>query len=707
MSSGGASDTASSIRPRKLLCEHLCVLSAFTVLALFLTYPLFVLDGNTSLNPPSNDLSVVWALTHYSVSFFVTHPGDFLAALSPPILVPLDHPLFHGDHCFGNILFFSLPYFITHDPFVAAHVMILVLFVLSAYVMHLLAMHHFKDRLVAAVAGLIFGFTGYRLTLSWDLQCLNTVWLLLALLFVEKFLSTPRRRYAVLFAAAVLMQMYSYTYFFLMMCLLLPVYALLHRNRMVLFRSWRTVLGALALCVAGAVPFMVILRQITRYEYYLRFNKMLDPSMSYDPTCFAKVFETNWLYGRLLGHGNYVNFVGIPYVGDCLFPGLASIGLFIVGLGALRRMPRFPALGLLVVSAVAFSLATRFGAINGDFVLLQKLVPPLEVIRAPMRFFVFFHMGFALVGAAGLARLKARVGSRWAGALVGVVAAVIVLENTNVPFRTYPVDRFTWRDGRTVSLEFDRPTPLTKWLNDGRVIPRDEVILELPSFIYGLGQDLNADLRWDRKYNTTAHYLFQWIFHQRRLADGWTGHIPKGFRPIKRFDLGDPTVRHHLWAIGVRWIIVHDDFLPSSESKLVTHPALLNDGLAYVATIDRGRIYRLHEDVEIASRLSTDFRLEGAVPTVSFSLPSRAGDRPGIWLNPVKCRGQKVTATLEKNDGRVRSEGELHLPLTIEREFRLPLDRMGLDVTDATRLVSLAFEGDGIADWVRPIAGVP
>jgi len=693
---------------KRLFVEHAVVLSAYLLLAVFMTYPLAVLDGNTGITPPSNDITVVWGWANQCEQFFIWHPLDFFAALSPSIIHPLDNPLFFGDHGFGNALLYAPGYFITgRNPFVAAHIFMLLSYLLSAWAMYLFAKHFWGNRAVAFIAGICFSYTGFRLAIFWDPQCINATYLVLSFLFLEKYLATEQRRYAFFLAAALVAQMYSYTYFFVMLSTFLVVYLALHPRRLVAFRHWRVSLGALAIALVAAIPLIAILAHVMRYEYFLSGNTRIFPGMHYGIHSLVRVARSSWLYRGLLAHGSFINFAGVKYREQALFPGITMITMFCLGLATLRKTAPLPILGLLIITLLGFTFATRIGDSNDTFEWVSRHFPPFTLIRTPLRFMVFFQIGFALFGAAGVVWLVHRVGSRWSGLVVAVIAAAVVLENTSVPFEKYSTEVFERRHKGKVKLEFDEATPLSEWLRDGGVVPDNEAVLELPAFLYLLGEDLTQHVVWHENCLLGAHGMFQFLHHQRTLADGWTGHLPKGFLPIKRFDLRDPSVRRHLGAIGVRWIVIHDDFLTASQAEMVEHEDLVRNGFVHVKSMGRDRVYCFSEPIELAPKVGVDVRFGNAGHKIVFFVPGRDRDERRIWLNPLKCRKQSVTAMVRGTRGEKRTvRGEFVLPLTIQESHTLSLEEMGLAEIEADKLAALEFDQEQIIDWHRGDAPV-
>ncbi len=126
-----------------------------------------------------------------------------------------------------------------------------------------------------------------------------------------------------------------------------------------------------------------------------------------------------------------------------LFPGLVIIGLAIAGLvgGPLARPLRL-GLGAGVVGVIVLALGFQeSGGLLWPDRLLYELLPGWDGIRTPGRLFTFATLGLALLAGAGtvtalraLSRRSGGLSPRAAGAIVGALALVILIEGRGLPF---------------------------------------------------------------------------------------------------------------------------------------------------------------------------------------------------------------------------------------------------------------------------------
>jgi hypothetical protein len=701
--------TGSAARYWPIALEHAAVLLGYLLLSIFMTYPLIALDGDTSLCPASNDLVVIYAWANHVESFFGSHPLDFFASLSPSIAHPLEHVGFFGDHGFGNVFLFAPFYYLVEHPLVAANYYMIFSYALAAYAMFLLAMHFLSNRPAALIAGLVFSLTGFRLTLFWDPQCIVAIWIVLTFLFTDKFLVTGKARYGFLASACVIAQMYFYVYFFVMLATFLVVYIALHPQRRTVVSRYRVTLGSLALVLLFSVPFVFIYLHVREFDFFLAGNLETRQPLCFSLDSLFRTFESNWLYGGFLRESAFVNMVGLPQTGFGIFPGITAVLLFVLGCFFLAKSERIPKLSFLLVGLASLVFAVRVGPTHFAFDWMSNHFYPFSLIRVPLRFMVFFQMTFALAVAIAIRWLANRLAARNAK-LVFVVPLVlgclIVLENMNVPFRTYDRSAYPYASAAAGSFpskfEYGEATPLSKWLRDSGVVKAEDVVLELPAFLYPFGRNLNDHIRWRVNYLNGAHAMFQSFHHHRALADGWTGHLPKGFRPIEKFDLRITSVRQHLRAIGVDWIVVHEDWLGPDERGALGRHTLESLGLAPVATVGADRVYRFAEPVELVGTLESDVRFESHTAEIVFRVPGRDRDSRRVWLNPLTCRRQGMTVRAVDAAGKPSSvELEFVLPLTIREDFHFRLDDLLPGGFSSKELVAIDFAHEHIADWKR------
>ncbi len=138
-----------------------------------------------------------------------------------------------------------------------------------------------------------------------------------------------------------------------------------------------------------------------------------------------------------------------------LYPGVAAIGLAIVGLCRARGRTRW-VYGALTLVAFDASL----GVHGITYRVLQVMAPPLGNLRAPARFASLGLVALAALAALGVASVR-RPRVRAGVAAAAVAVCLVEFWQVGIPVR----------DGQL------RPMPIDRWL---ATLPADSVILELP-----------------------------------------------------------------------------------------------------------------------------------------------------------------------------------------------------------------------------------
>ncbi len=436
-------------------------------------------------------------------------------------------------------------------PLVAAYnILWLATFPLSGLGAFLLARRLTGSRTGAAVAGVAYAFSSYRLESMAHLQTLSIQWLPFVVLFLVRCLEAPTIRNLAGLDAFVLLQALSSGYYAALLgpALLLPLGFAARRA------GWPTtvrILAALAVAALVASPAFLPYWQAQRALGLERHHREL-VGWSAGWSSYLRPGARLWL--PTLGPLRQ-----LFQEGPAFYPG--TVVLLLAG-AALVLRPR--PVGLLVVlgaTGVLLSLGpeVRVGpwTMPGPYELLRAL-PGFRLLRTPSRMAPMAIVALSALAAVGWVGIAERWPSarRWGW--------VVVLAATT--------EAACMRSGGLFAV-LPGPPPFANWL---AAAPRGPV-LEIPWTTYD------------------APSVYASVFHGQQLVNGWGA-----FAPPESIQIGmwgrrwpGPGAVHVLRGAGVRYVVAHVRRLPREQQDRLTAALTLPRGVSLVAQLGDDRIYAI------------------------------------------------------------------------------------------------------------------
>ena len=403
-----------------------------------------------------------------------------------------------------------------YSPTFTYNLIILASIALSGWTMFLYA-RHLTNRVSAAVlAGIVFAFVPFRFDHLHHLELQATMFMPLALLWIDRALEKGEARDVWLAVAAVVAQVYCGIYYavFLATALLLVI-PLRWKSVPVERRAGVTRAGAIA-AVAGAVivaPYLAV---------YVLNRGSLGDRQSKDILLYS---ATIWNYfatpNENIVHGGWSGVLGQNE--RRLFPGVVALAIAACGLIAIERRR----VTLLVVGAIGFVIS--LGLNTPLYSVLTSVLFIYNGLRAPARASILVFLALSGLVAFGWARLEPAL-KRWAPLATVAVAIALLAEYATVPSNWYIAD--------------PRPPEVYQWLAKQ---PRS-VVLELP---------LTTPDRLDLVPDGT--YMFRSTTHWQPLLNGYSGFFPKSFMELteQMRTFPDETSIAYLKERQVDLVVVH------------------------------------------------------------------------------------------------------------------------------------------------------
>jgi hypothetical protein len=578
----------------------------FLVLAIAVTWPLALHLSTYIIGPFYGDnLEYVWKIWWVEHALIDLRQSPLV---QPDIFYPYGYPLAYGEITPIHT-YLGLPLTVLAGPVATYNLFILASFVLSGLFTYLFVRRLTKSSAAGIVAGIIFAFCPYRMArIAGNLPLVDTQWLPLCLLFVERFVSRHRWIDAGLAGLSFAAISLSSWYYLAALGLLLPIY-LLARVRGWRDHGWRSWMRG------GLVSALVVSLSVAPFlAPYLTVQQTGEATVPLEQAAFWSASLTDYLTPnpRHVLWGDWVQehltfFIGgLPYE-FLLGWGLVSTILALYGWkrGGKREW------GWWIVVALVLSLGpvlTLFGrtitfrapagfatlvndtldwlgrhspvhepytlaspgrvAVPLPAILLRWFVPGLAGMRSWGRFAIFATFGVAVLGGIGVSsfleeEIEAQatrhgVLRRWG--VTGLLAGLVFFE-----FYTGPQQ-----------LIKPGPRPVDEWL---AAQPERATIIQMP---------LAVALSGPQMYYT--------MHHGQRIASGYGTYLPILFEESypELDEIASDRALHTLatWGgEGIDLILIDEGDMPAGDPrwKIIAGQSRLK----LLTVQDRIRVYRV------------------------------------------------------------------------------------------------------------------
>jgi hypothetical protein len=532
------------------------VLVLFTLLTLFYTRPLVREAGDHTMRENTGDTLFNIYVLSWNAHSLKTNPFNLFNAT---LFYPNRYTLAYSDNEFMSSLI-ALPVLaITGNGVLGFNFVILISFILSAFGAYLLVWHLARDRYGAFAAGLVFGFSIWRLAHISHMQLLSAEFLPLALLCLHLFTERKKPLWAFLFAVssiAVFWTVWSYGFYLALAVLLyLVVLAVMRRKRLITvarrsarLEERRAVFRWVALLVAsfaliGLVLAPFILPYLKAAKLNPNFQRDISEVGQYsaDVSDFLVAPPQSLFWGRATSPLRPNPYKRGNQSERSLFPGLAAVLLSVAGMAYLAgrgrdRRERFTLafyLSLLVVGAVMCLGVTLYFFGHGvnlpmPYKLLYRFFPGFKAIRTPSRIFVLCLLSLAVLSGFGVKwlreRLARRLGTVAVGAVMVTLLALMVVDALPTGIEMRPVQtraRFPAVFGWMATRPGDSPTI---------VLPLTPYDPQSPS---GMNDLVFSAMEPQRDYYNTANW--------KKMLNGYSGYVPVSYREAVKAESDFPS----------------------------------------------------------------------------------------------------------------------------------------------------------------------
>jgi hypothetical protein len=504
--------------------KNIGALALFVALSVLMTWPQARL---MSTHVPDSDdpLLSIWRIA-WIAHILPTAPADLM---NGNIFYPEPRTLAYTDSVLLQGLAGAPAIWAGVTPMVTYNAIILLSIALSGWTMFLYARHLTGRGSAALLAGIVFAFVPFRFDHLHHLELQATMFLPLALLWLDRALETGSRRDAWLAVAAGVAQVYCGIYYAVfLVTALLVVIPLRWRNVPEERRAGLVRAGVFAAIVGGVVvlPYLAV--------YVLNRGSLGDRKSSDVLTYSATLWNYLSTPNENVVHGGWSGALGQNE--RRLFPGVIALAIGLVGVIGMERRR----VTLLVLAVVGFVIS--LGANTPFYSVLTSVLFIYNGLRAPARASILVFLALAGLVAFGWARLERSL-KGWAPAATALVALALLGE--------YATVQSHWFVAST------RPPEVYEWLARQ---PRS-VVLELPVTTAD-----RLDLVPD------GIYMFRSTEHWQPILNGYSGFFPKSFIELTEFmkTFPDDASIAYLKQRQVDIIVVHGGLLPPDRFGAIT-----------------------------------------------------------------------------------------------------------------------------------------
>jgi hypothetical protein len=494
------------------------------------------------------------------------------------IFYPAPDALAYNEHLIGLAAFFLPIYAATQKPVLAYNLLWLASWLLNALAGHALARRYVRDELAAAVGGLIFAFSFFRmlhghghLSLAW------TFWIPLSLLALEQWYRRPGWLRAAWLTFTLVMQVLANWYLGVLVLLANGVFlaCLVAFERGSAQQADATAGRRLAAArlIQGSVSAGALLAMIWPFARHYRgieAGTVEASRFSADAAAYLMPPQNTWIGRALSGAGvagpRWIWGEGTMYLGAVALA-FAAIGLA-AAWGSRRResLPAFPRYAAVFFPLIGLlALVLSFGPVGAHvptswmpFTWLRWL-PGLGGLRSAARFGLLVVLAVSVLGAAGAAWLHRR--SPVHGRLATLLLAPLMLSEWYVV--GFPAGK-------------PQPAPIPAVYRYVAGLPA-RAIVSLP---------LGNAADWTRE----ADYLYYSTAHWHPIVNGFGRSMPPDHHWIAGHmaAFAGPNSARTMRRLGIDYVVLHADRLPEGPGML--HEALQNTA-DFVPVMRDGQTY--------------------------------------------------------------------------------------------------------------------
>jgi hypothetical protein len=529
--------------------RRLAELGLFVGLTLLHTWPLASDPARLSRLDNNDTAFNTWVIA------WVQHtlPRDPLHLFEAPVFYPEQHTLAYSEHMIVPAII-GLPLnWAGASPVLVFNLLVMFGFVLSGVAMSRLMTRWTGSLAAGVVAGALFAFNAHVLTRIPHLQALHMEFVPLVWYAMDRLLTEPRRRNALLLAGAFVVQALCSNYMMVMLAVALAAALMVRPEPWTdARRVWPHLVLAGSVGVLALLPFLL--------PYY-RLHETQGLTRTIDDVRRYSAWWQDYLstVGRL--HYEWWAYK-FSTNRTALFPGFTAVLLSLVAIGAGVAWRDRRARMMVPVAIVGVVLS--LGANLALYGWLQEHIAPFQGMRAAARWGHLALLAVAVLAGFGVATLQKRWGERrWWPALVTILLGAVTVEAMRTPLLLVPFQGIPSVHGR---------------------MARDEVHAIVLYPLYPGGA-----------FHANARYMLYQTRHWKPIVNGYSSFAPQSFfERANRFNrFPAPEVIAEMRQIGVSHVMLEHATPESVFGRQAFVELRSHSDLEFVLDQDGWAVYRI------------------------------------------------------------------------------------------------------------------
>ncbi len=494
---------------------------------------------------PGDGLFTYWTIRWDVYSFL----HDPLNLFNSNIFYPNENTLAYSEGLFVPALI-ALPIFLViRDMVVTYNLLIFFSYILSAFGAYKLAKYYTKNNYASFIAGLIFGFSTFKLVSIGHFQNIMTFWMPFAVLHLQKYLDSQKRKYALYFAllfSAQMLSSWNMGVFFALFVIFLLV------------ANWKIIRENLwPMAKDGLVAIFIILLLVVPFAYPY-FKLHLETEFSYPvedmihgsadlggyilPPPGTNMAKLTFFLGIEKGHwGENMNFIGWFSIMLLLYY------FFIVKEKIVFRNFKIYALGIPIFAVLSFGPVLRFVPNVTIPSFYALLVPVLGFVRTPSRLavIVVLCLSIAIAYIVGSIRIKNNL----------LRIALLVFVSVFILFEF-------WVPRGKLFMNTECPDIYERVKND----PSVSAIVEMPI---------------QERFDSALPYVYYSTCHLKPIFNGYSGSAPKNYTKNAKVLRGfpDKDSLKLIRKINITHVLLHLSQFSENRQKPLMEAVQSDDAL--------------------------------------------------------------------------------------------------------------------------------
>jgi hypothetical protein len=497
---------------------NLVVFFLYFVLTILLTFPL-IKTLTTQIADPVDPVLNAWILHH---NFEIFKSFDFGNYFNTNIFYPYKDTLLYSETLLSTSLLSFPIYLLTDNILLTYNLIVFFSFTFSAFTAYLLANYYLKNRWASFTVGIVFGFALFRFSHVGHLQTITTYFIPLTILYFEKLIKKPSKKYAILFAICFILMAHASLYHMVFTSIILGfigLYRVITEKHYLSYKKYIT-----PFLMAGSIIFIAVVPVYYKYYTFSKSNFVKrdikeNALYSADPLSILIAPYQNKLYGKSCATLEKISKTSLLCYEKNFFPGVTVVALcFVACLYKVGKNKKYFYIGITKHKnklLFAFLIVTTFilglgpylkflgstSSIKMPYFYLYYIFPPAQGTRVPARMDIMFYLFLGLLAGFGVRRLlKSDLKKASKYILFGVINLFVILEYWSTPILSKPVFNY-----KAEAFQF--------------LAKRDDikVLVQLPMWVpmYGnLTDDSSA--------------LLASTVHKKALLNGYSGYNPEG-----------------------------------------------------------------------------------------------------------------------------------------------------------------------------------